>query len=443
MSEWEVAVKIGGRAVPVSRMNSKSSMNELPTAEFTLEQDADPPVDFTPIAQIFWVQENEPGETYPMFTGNVTSAVIRDGVWNVIAEGGRAMAESQVGLLMVGGNMPGVDVVKLLCLQTGTPLEIEDPELEQIPSEVFVVEMPIMGIEILAPVTFSGVDFLPIGGEDSSPFRTAAPAIEARWGTPTGRARVYVTSRWASEADQVGGRKIEVAIDILAALACYGLSRDPWGYSLDFDRGRSRARPSVIPVIFSQGVTTGRRWIHDVVLGESPDGLNVGEFVQRWPRVSGMKPTAAVTRGLRALRDAGDETRELLDRCHALSSVLEFYVADTKPPKAVTKASLKAVRNAIGELDMADSERERILKVVGQANAAPLLAKVRHQAERDGVHVGDEEWDLLARLRSARNDFVHGRTSSRSSVTVDDVRWGMSLCSRLLLFHWTAKVGVS
>lgn len=432
-----VRLVIGGETVHPDSASWNSVVNGLPTAQAQVTLKL--PVDLTPTIQIFSTGAGEDSEEHVGFTGHIMTATPNGDSLTIDAEGGRSMVESKVGLTKIA--VPGIDVIYLLARQTGTELNIRDPdEVERLPQEVFVVEVPIMGLSVDHPATAAGVEFLPFPKPNEAlPFAHELADIVQQWGQPTARARTYVTGKWMHDADQAGVARIEAALDAMLATAAYGSSHDPWGDALTFDRSALRSRPTAVPLVFTLGVASKRRWLHHLGAVATTTTLDVDRFSDSWSKVLASDPSPALARALRMLRDAGDETREVFDRCHAISSLLEFYTAKTRAPKIVTKKSRKDAISAIRGLDASSEEISRMLDVLGQVNFAPLLAKVRHQSENDGVPVSEVEWALIARLRSARNDAVHGRSSIEDTPSVDDIRWGMSICARLLLYHWAAE----
>lgn len=329
-----------------------------------------------------------------------------------------------------------LDTIYMLCKQAGQEVEID--RMGAPAREVFAVEMPLRGVDVKEPVRGMSVELLPLsrpGEAEFGPFTIAIDQITERWGLPTARARVYVVGKRMYDAEVAAISKMERAANALVATAGYGLSRDPWGRDLPFDRGQLRARPLLLPMVFSQGLTTGRRWLHGPG-SQQGTALDVGASFSRWAEVLREEPSPGVSLGLSALRDAADEARDVSERCHALCTVLEYYTAASRPPPMVSKAAKKKVLRALAKVEMADVERQRLRDHIGQVNSPPLLARVRHQINQDKTPMNETEWTLIAKIRKNRNDSVHGRIKVVDDLTTEDLRWGVSITSRLLLYRW-------
>lgn len=434
-------ITVAGTRVKPKSASSNLSINDLPTAQAEIPLNDTSPYDFTPMIQILTAR-NEQSEHIPIFTGHVLSAKPNGEFFTISAQGGRAMVESTVGITV--HNAPAVDVLRLLTNQAGTPLNIRDAEtLEQLPNEVFIVELPLMGVSVDRPAKVSGVEFLPFPSpEEDEPFAKATSTIIEQWGQPTARARTYVTAKWMDDADRAGVARIEAVVDAMLATASFGHSHDPWGSPIFFDRNTLRSRPSVIPLVFTQGVVTNRRWLHQLGSTATVTALSIDRFSRTWSQILSSPPSPELSRALRSLRDAADTTRDVFDRCHAISSAFEFYTAKSAPPRIVSKRTLKEARKALAGLAADSNEIDRLLTVLGQANSAPLRAKITHQAAADGTPVSEVEWDLIAKLRSARNQAVHGR-SEGSTPSKEEVLWGVSITSRVLLYRWAREAAAS
>lgn len=441
-------VSVGGEHRRVTEGTMSSSVGDRSYASFTLDLRHLTAVDLTsPVRLAIPGASADPSadDAHPRFTGHVVEARPDGGTLAVNAEGALEMVESNVGLLQTAG-VAAQETIYLVARQSGVPAErLKIDGLDDMPLEVFVVEMPVVGISVDRVVSGSDVEFLPIAGSGEGhglgPFANVVDDVATRWGRPTARARTYVTGRLVYDAEREGIGRIQRALDALLATATYGLSRDPWGRDLPFDRAQLRARPAAIPVVFAQGAASGRRWLHALAGNPIETHLDVGASFERWSQVLSGSPSDELVRALRALRDAADEGRDVFDRCHAFCTVLEYYAASSRPPRVVSRSVKKQALRALKGIEMNDEERERLRGIIGQVNNPPLIARVRHQARQDGTPVSEAEWALALKLRGARNDTVHGRSRSTESPDADDLRWGVSIASRFLLYRWVAETG--
>lgn len=437
-------VSVGGQRRPVTDGTLRSSMSDRSDASFTIDLRHLAAVDLTSPVQLTMPSAEASQGDDIRFTGHIVTAVPTDaGTLSATAESGRELVESAVGLLHAS-DVSGPEMIYLVARQGGLPSDrIQIQGLLSVPHEVFVVEMPVVGLSVSRVVLASGVEFVPVtdsaGRESFGPFSDVVEELASRWGMPTARARTYVTGQLMYEAEREATDRIEHALNALLATATYGLSRDPWGRDLPFDRSQLRARPSAIPVVYSQGVASQRRWIHSLAGDPVATLLDVGSSFERWSQLIGRRPSVELERALRAIRDASDERRDPYDRCHAVCTVLEYYSASSKPPPVVSKAARKAAVSAVKAVASNDVERRRLAEVVERVNTPPLMARVRHQVEQDGTPMSDQEWELLARLRAARNDSVHGRSRHSSEPDMDELRWGLSIAARLLMYRWSAE----
>lgn len=72
----------------------------------------------------------------------------------------------------------------------------------------------------------------------------------------------------------------------------------------------------------------------------------------------------------------------------------------------------KAELDAICQLIAAGFEglkRERLEAVIAEANATSLMTRLRRALAEDDVPCSEVEFELITRMRKARNDLVHGR----------------------------------
>jgi hypothetical protein len=446
----EYVVKVGGETRPISDGTFSNAVNDRANSRLKLDLRYLPGVDlaapvivYRPSAAVRANQNDGAWESDPQFTGHAVEAEpTSDGELQIVAESGRELVESRVGIFHSTG-VPAIEGIHLIARRGGVAadrLKIEG--LDELPVEIFIVEMPVVGLDVPRPVRAAEVEFLPAvepGIGSCGPFTPLLEQIASRWGEPTARVRTYVSAQFLFDAQAYGARRIERALDGLLATAVYGFSRDPWGRDLRFDRSQLLARPAVVPVVFAQGLTTGRRVVETLRGSPLDTNLDLGRSFDRWTQVLSREPSDGLARALRALRDAADETRDVFERCHAISTVLEHYAKESTPDQVVSHESLKSAKGAVRALNLPPAERQRLLAAIGRVNNPYLLERVQVQLRRDGVPLSDVEWKLLKRLRSTRNDAVHGGDTSDDLPDDDELRWGLSVVARLLLFRWASE----
>jgi hypothetical protein len=421
----------------------KSALNQMTVANFSIETAHTSPIDLSSPLSVVVVEAGAGPEgevRSPRFSGHVTSGRFNGTQLHVDAESGREFAETTNGVF-ASLRVPPLEIAYFLARGAGLPDErIKIEGLKALPPEVFLVQMLVSGVHLDTKVRHRGVSLEPLGDSDDGvnlgPFARAAEYISPAGLRPACLVTVYVTARRMLDAEEEGVSRIRQYLDGLLATSAYGLSHDPWGQELDFDRDHIRARPSAIPFVAVSGVRTRRTWMHAIGNSVASTELNLASTFDRWSSLLLVDPDAELRRALSAFRDAADDARDIIDRCQAISTSLEFYCASSRPPKIVAPSAMKAAREAIKALDLDAEERSRLLDVINTANNPPLFARIRFQAERDAVPLLDEEWELLRRLRSARNDAVHGHRADANVVDFHDVRWGVSILARLLLYRW-------
>ncbi|MBM0125384.1 hypothetical protein [Pimelobacter simplex] len=449
-SDLEMSVlrlRAGGLTLRASAATVEESVNNVSTASLKVDPaDLVAPVDLAgPIEVTVDVAQTDgdPLE-HPLFTGHVTASHAEvDGGLSLRATAGIELSETAVGFVRTQHVNPHEEFYLIARLGGLPPERINAAGTALLTPETFVIEVPLQGIRVDRPIEVMGIHLLPLdllgdGKVPWGPFTPLAKEIEDRWGKPTARARAQVEGRLMYEAEQTALQSIELALNGILATATYGLSVDPWNRTLNFERDRLRFRPTAIPIVYALGLSTQRRWIHDLPGPAQATDTRFGDQLDRWSALLQQPPSPVVARGLRALRDAADESRDVFDRCHALFSVLEYYAASVSMPPVVSKESRRLAAKAIKELALPGRELQVLRDAINQVNGAPLLAKVRMQAEQDRVPFNPSEWSLLAGLRRARNSTVHGRVAD-DAPGPDDIRWGVSIAARLLLHRWIAE----
>ncbi len=126
------------------------------------------------------------------------------------------------------------------------------------------------------------------------------------------------------------------------------------------------------------------------------------------------------------------QTPDPLERIQAIWESIEFYVAGTRPEVLFAPEEVKRVRRSVPK-DVDPKLRARALDLLAKINDPPLMAKLREAAIRDGAPIAESEYELLGRLRKARNDAVHGRTPKLPAR--ENVDHAVSIVARLLVYR--------
>jgi hypothetical protein len=120
----------------------------------------------------------------------------------------------------------------------------------------------------------------------------------------------------------------------------------------------------------------------------------------------------------------------------ALSDALEFYAAGASVPELFTEEELQSLRESIPALEQHKTNVVR--DAIGRLNSAPLKRRLIEATKRDGTALAPAELDFLwKRIRSARNDAVHGKGGK--APTLPEIELALSLVARLLAHRIAAK----
>ncbi|MDO4240167.1 hypothetical protein [Micrococcus sp.] len=439
LPELSMSMDLGGEKRCLKSGETNNAEGSLPEATLITSSGIDP-IDFSSRLQILVTQIFPGGDNkdHVIMTGNVSTASLGNGVIEIVAGGGLPLEESQSGIFATSSGAE-LEAVHLLCEQVELPLHIEGYEKPAM--ETFHFETLVAGISISHIQEWMDVEFIPIDPDDEStygPFQPIRQQVMRLWGQPTARARIFVRAEGLGDADAEGMRQVSFSIASLHACVAYGYSHRFDNRFMDFHRSQLRAHARILPVIYNSGLENPRYWIHDTGIQSQPP-IDIGLQAHRWQGSLATTSKAAINYSVTALMDATDESRTFVERCHSLSTALEFYSSEVHMPPIVPKAARKDVESFISTLPDSESVKTRLKQAMRQANQSSLFARVRRQAEEDGTPVTEAEWDVLARIRKVRNDTAHGRGARNSMPTTEDLRWGTSVASRLIMFRWKAS----
>lgn len=437
--EYSMQIEVSGRRRSIRAGDVVGSLEALPQASATVAPDLEA-VDFAGQFRVLVTQgtTSESTTDTTVFTGQVVEA--HEDIHGINISGGGALAleESQAGILAVS---PGAELetVQLLCQQTEQILVLEGVDTPSI--ETFHFEVLLTGIEVPEEQSWMGVDLVPVVSSQIrsfGPFASVRGKLEELWGAPTARARAFVRAAGLVEADRMGMERVDLVINALNAQSSYAFSHDPSGNFIPFHRAQLRAQARIIPVVYSCALEKHRYWTHDSGLLNQPS-VDLTFQTTRGKKMPQHDPADSIRLALASLRDASDESRSFIERCHSLSTTLEYYASEIRMESIVSRVDMKKVVAAIDSIGLDDQAKERLRQVVRQANQPPLFERVRKQAEENRVPVTTGEWELLKRIRKVRNDTSHGRKEASSTPMAEDLRWATSVVARLVMFRWSAE----
>ena len=417
----------------MKRAHISSAMNKMPDADVTLdlERTASIPDYFGGLT--FVAEERD--QRFPRFSGTVVAAVVEaDGI-AVSALGGASLAESLMGGMTARG-LPTFELVHVLARSGGLrdeQLNIEG--LDTLPRETFEVVAPIDGVMVGAAVDFGGVRFLPptvaaraVSGLDVS------DEMRADYDAPA-YALALVSTRRALAAEERGLAEIDLALAWLTTRLRYGLATLPDARLLSFTRSESLAQPTRRDIVAVRGLMTARQWLRrptaiaeDRKVALVPDGARLRSEL---PRRLSLQDKLALLALARATREP-----DPLARVHSLFEAIEFYASGVVVPALFTKSERQAIIDGLPE-GFSEAQRGRVRDLAARVSDVPLRIRLMQALDADNVPITNGELDLLWRLRTLRNDVVHGRRSELPAG--EDVEYATSVVARMLVHRGAAE----
>ena len=177
--------------------------------------------------------------------------------------------------------------------------------IDNLPTEVFEVLVPVAGLELDEPLWVGGVTLLlsalweaPPGPIPAAPFGHLA--LEPY-------ACVAVTFETAAKmlnAETAALGRIELALDGLLASTLYGFSAKPDGTNIPFARSAVHSRPRRLPVVCVYGLGTDRIWVRDTDTHGMAVSVHAGLLHRRWQDLQIQPIPVAMRDMLAALRRA-------------------------------------------------------------------------------------------------------------------------------------------
>lgn len=404
------------------------ALNDRSTAEIEIDLEliAGQPIDYLSVVTFGHLHEQQ--ETV-RFTGNVLATKIVGQSLHLNAETAPELTEQEIGYLELR-NAVGPEAIHLAVSSAGFPedrINIEGLD-EMLPLEAIEVVVPVHGVQINEPVDLGSLRLLPEASEALAVF--ADSEARAEFGSADGYLVGLEVTKRLLDAERAILAQADDALAWLTVRARYGLAFLPDGRPQDYSRVVARARPRRGNLVIVRGMASGRGWFRAVNARDQDVELALDLADPSW------KPPAsdyglADRQALLACGRAG-HTSDPLDRIQAIWEAIEFYVAGTRPAVLFDPGEVKKIRKSIPK-DIDPELRKRALDLLGKINDPPLMAKLREAVRRDGAPVDEGEFEVLGRLRKARNDAVHGRTPEIP--LREDVDHAVSIVARLLVYR--------
>lgn len=413
----------------VLNVQTKNAVNTLASATFELDLSlvGETTVDY--FAEVQVVADHE-GSSYPLFTGNVVAVEADGDVVSVRCSAGVALTEQFMHAL-ASSNTEYVDVLYLVLRQSGLSEEkMQLDGLDQLPVEPFEITVPVDGAAAVREKAVEDVRLLPPQDVAEALKSLEVPeTLSSQFlGAPL-YARAFEVGSRGYDVERRGLLAIDLALAWLAVRAKYGLARLPSGEPASFERQQARALPTRRGVVLVRGLDSGRIWLRGVGATGGDTELQLENAAIFSPTLPSNITTQDRQSVLACRRAAGDD--DSLARIGALWEAIEFYVAETKLPEMFSKSERKSVRTSLPD-GLSGEQLRRIDGWLGELNSAPLLARLTAAIAADGVPVDAGELTVLKRLRTLRNDAVHGRGAELPGR--DEVDRAVSIVSRMLVY---------
>jgi hypothetical protein len=287
-------------------------------------------------------------------------------------------------------------------------------------------------VKIEEPVSIGRVRLLPAGDVSRLADGLGPDELKELYSGAQAYALVLQNAKTLFEAESEGVLAAALALAWLTVRAHYSSAALPGGYPRSFRRAWTRSRVSRREAVVVRGIATGRRWlrsprdVHDrpVLIPKEIGDLHSLPLPPDVPVV--------MREALSAWHRAAEET-DPLAAVVALWEALESYASGARVPKVFPD---KAVRRALKSRaieGLEGDQRRRMEDVFGMLNQPPLLVRLKAALEADGVPYTEDELEMLQRLRSVRNDLVHGR--SKEAPREQDLKYGKAVVNRMLVYR--------
>jgi hypothetical protein len=423
--------EIGGVRTPIIGGNFVSALNALDQAWFSVEMQ-----DGLRLEYLAPVTVEIDGHT--MIEGSIVAAFPVGASIEIHIQSAVAMTEETMhGWLLQ--EFPIQDAVYAAARKSGfQDGHINIHELDKLPHEVFEVVVGINGVEADPPIRIGAVTLLPSRSgrrilDRFDPYPEWAVEFE---GVST-HAVVYVTNQHMHNAQVEALAEIDLALSWLAIRTRYGLSHLPDGTLHRYQRSESNAAPARRDLIALRGLQTGRRWMQRLGPRSRASPLKLGARSRLrepgLPRELPFQMHQAMLSAQRAL-----SVEDPIQRSQALWESLEFYLAG-RPSEQLFSPSersdlLKCLRAAVPR-----DQHQRVADLLNWVDQPPPKRALRTAIEEEEISITDSEFELLFRIRTARNKATHGGEVKIPSN--EDLDYACSVLSRILVYRVNALGG--
>lgn len=324
---------------------------------------------------------------------------------------------------------PRADAVWSVIMTSGIGSDSLSVEgLSELPLEEFRVVVPVYGAVVTRHFQLDNVEWLPSPGPPPIDVPAELEELADLFRICGGVVVASVSARTLFEAEQEGIAEIDYSLGsaLLTRRSAYmdaGSSARP-----SFSRTQTLSIFGRYPVVAVLG-RWGRTWLRGTTEAQvaGDPGWKIEQEPLELPAFRGVPRTLtqAITSWRRAIEE-GDRVAKVL----ALWEAIEFYVAGTKSPRLFTRSDISQIKDraAVG---LTEEQVERLQDVGSFLNSPSMMFKLQQAARNDGVSLSAANLSVLGRLRSTRNDIVHGRAWTVPAHS--DLRKGLGIVNNLLL----------
>jgi len=125
------------------------------------------------------------------------------------------------------------------------------------------------------------------------------------------------------------------------------------------------------------------------------------------------------------------EVESLVDNLLQLWIAFEFICTNEKGTKLVADTSIDASVIAVQSLNLPEADKSALVESVKRVNDPPLMVKWQALLRRLNVLLTTEEQQLIRKLRTERNNLIHGKKSCK--LTIDDLDKFRSILERIFI----------
>jgi hypothetical protein len=417
----------------IRHIETRRAVNNIGTARIVLERSAVAGTSLDWRAQV-QIAHDAGDVTRPIFTGLVDAVdVVDNDVTLSLVDGAKPLSEQRMGGLAARG-IAAPEMIWSILRSAGLPADRINVGDMNVPREPFKVSVPVVGAESLPAHRVAGVTFLgsgPVKRIARDLFGSDAASLASRYEDASLWAQVRCEAPTVFEAEQVAIQNVDVALAWVMLMAQYSAPQLPDGTLRSYRRTWALSRARRADVVVVQGEVTGRAWLRAPIDQPERPKLNLESI----PGVASIQFSQTLPAQLReailAWRSAMEDVEEL-DSILAFWESVEFYASGTAVDKMFEDQDIAEIRTAIAS-KFDGPKQERLEQAISALNNAPLLARLRKALADDGVPYTESEFDLVSRMRKARNDFIHGH--ARTPPGADERSRAVAILGRMLAYR--------